>query len=41
MKEEDNIRKTTLIWAAFMLGFIAVAFSIAAVVIAIVNSACI
>lgn len=37
MEEQDNIRKTTLIWAAFMLGFIAVGFSIAAVIIAIIN----
>jgi len=35
MKEQDSIRKTTLIWAAFMLGFMAIAFSIAAIVIAI------
>ena len=37
MKEQDNIRKTTLVWAAFMLGFIAVGFSIAAVIITIIN----
>jgi len=37
MREQDNIYKTTLIWAAFMLGFIAVGFSIAALVIAIIN----
>ena len=37
MKEQDNIYKTTLIWASFMLGFMAVAFSIAAVIIAIIN----
>ena len=37
MEEQDNIRKTTLLWAAFMLGFIAVGFSIAAVIIAIIN----
>ena len=37
MEEQDNIRKTTLIWTAFMLGFIAVGFSIAAVIIAIIN----
>ena len=37
MEEQDNIRKTTLIWAAFMLGFIAVGFSIAAVIITIIN----
>jgi len=35
MREEDNIHKTTLLWAAFMLGFMAIAFSIAAIVIAI------
>ena len=37
MEEQDNIRKTTLLWAAFMMGFIAVGFSIAAVIIAIIN----
>ena len=37
MEEQDNISKTTLVWAAFMLGFIAVGFSIAAVIIAIIN----
>ena len=37
MEEQDNIRKTTLIWAAFMLGFIAVGFSIAALIITIIN----
>ena len=37
MEEQDDIRKTTLIWTAFMLGFIAVGFSIAAVIIAIIN----
>ena len=37
MEKQDNIRKTTLVWAAFMLGFIAVGFSIAAVIIAIIN----
>ena len=37
MEGQDNIRKTTLVWAAFMLGFIAVGFSIAAVIIAIIN----
>ena len=37
MEEQDNIRKTTLVWAAFMLGFIAVGFSIAAVIITIIN----
>ena len=37
MKEQDDIRKTTLVWAAFMFGFIAVGFSIAAVIIAIIN----
>jgi len=37
MEENDDIRKTTLVWAAFMLGFIAVSFSITAVIIAIIN----
>ena len=37
MEEQDDIRKTTLVWTAFMLGFIAVGFSIAAVSIAIIN----
>jgi len=37
MKEQDNIYKTTLIWAAFMLGFMGVIGSIAAIVIAIIN----
>ena len=37
MEEQDNIRKTTLVWAAFMLVFIAVGFSIAAIIIAIIN----
>ena len=37
MEEQDDIRKTTLVWAAFMLGFIAVGFSIAAVIIAIIK----
>ena len=37
MEEQDNIRKTTLIWAAFILGFIAVGFSIAALIITIIN----
>ena len=37
MKEQDSIRKTTLVWAAFMLGFIAVGFSIAALIITIIN----
>ena len=37
MEEQDDIRKTTLIWTAFMLGFIAVGFSITAVIIAIIN----
>ena len=37
MKEQDNISKTTLVWAAFMLGFIAVGFSIAALIITIIN----
>ena len=37
MEEQNDIRKTTLVWAAFMLGFIAVGFSIAAVIITIIN----
>ena len=37
MEEQDNIRKTTLVWAAFMLGFIAIGFSIAALIITIIN----
>ena len=37
MEEQDNISKTTLVWAAFMLGFIAVGFSIAALIITIIN----
>ena len=37
MVEQDDIRKTTLVWAAFMLGFIAVGFSIAALIITIFN----
>ena len=37
MEEQDNIHKTTLVWVAFMLGFIAVGFSIAALIIAIIN----
>ena len=37
MEGQDDIRKTTLVWTAFMLGFIAVGFSIAAVIIAIIN----
>ena len=37
MEEQDDIRKTTLIWAAFMLGFIAVGFSIAALIVTIIN----
>ena len=37
MEEQDNIRKTTLVWAAFMLGFIAVGFSIAALIVTIIN----
>mgnify|MGYP005667406165 CR=1 FL=1 len=36
MKEEDSIYKTTLIWAAFMLGFMGVVSSIAAIIIALV-----
>ena len=35
MEEQDDIRKTTLIWTAFMLGFIAVIGSITAIVIAL------
>jgi len=35
MKEEDSIYKTTIIWAAFMLGFMGVIGSIAAIVIAL------
>jgi hypothetical protein len=37
MEKQDNIHKTTLVWAAFMLGFIAVGFSIAALIITIIN----
>ena len=37
MEEQDDIRKTTLVWAAYMLGFISVGISIAAVIIAIIN----
>ena len=37
MEEQDDIRKTTLVWAAFMLGFIAVGFSIAALITTIIN----
>ena len=37
MEEQDNIHKTTLVWTAFMLGFIAVGFSIAALIITIIN----
>ena len=36
MKEEDSIYKTTLIWAAFMLGFMGVIGSIAAIIISLV-----
>tara|TARA_B100001094_G_C17650751_1_gene539573 strand:+ start:33 stop:155 length:123 start_codon:yes stop_codon:yes gene_type:complete len=35
MEEQDDIRKTTIIWAAFMLGFMGVIGSIAAIVIAL------
>ena len=35
MKEEDSIYKTTIIWAAFMLGFMGVIGSIAAIIIAL------
>ena len=38
MKEEDSIYKTTIIWAAFMLGFMGVIGSILAIIIAITNS---
>ena len=41
MREEDNIRKATLLWAALMLGFMAVGFSITAVIVTIVNGTCI
>jgi len=37
MKEEDSIYKTTLIWAAFMLGFMGVMFSVIAIIIALLN----
>ena len=37
MEEQDDIRKTTLVWAAFMLGFIEVGFSIASLIITIIN----
>ena len=37
MEEQNDIRKTTLVWAAFMLGFIAVGFSIAALIVTIIN----
>ena len=37
MEGQDDIRKTTLVWAAFMLGFIAVGFSIAALIVTIIN----
>ena len=37
MEEQDDIRKTTLVWAAFMLGFIVVGFSIAALIVTIIN----
>jgi hypothetical protein len=36
MKEEDTIYKTTIIWAAFMLGFMGVIGSIAAIIISLV-----
>jgi hypothetical protein len=36
MKEEDTIYKTTIIWAAFMLGFIGVIGSIASIIISLV-----
>jgi len=35
MKEEDSIYKTTIIWTAFMLGFMGVIGSIASIVIAL------
>ena len=37
MEAQNDIRKTTLVWAAFMLGFIAVGFSIAALIVTIIN----
>ena len=37
MKEEDSIYKTTIIWAAFILGFMGVMGSIIAITIALVN----
>ena len=37
MEEQDDIRKTTLVWAAFMLGFIAVMFSIVAITVTLIN----
>jgi len=36
MKEEDTIYKTTIIWAAFMLGFMGVIGSIASIIISLV-----
>ena len=36
MKEEDSNYKTTRIWAAFMLGFMGVIGSIAAIIISLV-----
>ena len=36
MEEQDDIRKTTIIWAAFMLGFMGVIGSIAAIIISLV-----
>jgi len=36
MKEENSIYKTTIIWAAFMLGFMGVIGSIAAIIISLV-----
>ena len=36
MKEEDSIYKTTIIWAAFMLGFMGVIGLIAVVIITLV-----
>ena len=37
MKEQDPIFKTTIIWAAFMLGFMGVMFSVIAIIIALIN----
>jgi hypothetical protein len=37
MEEQDSIYKTTIIWAAFILGFMGVMGSIIAITIALVN----